>query len=345
MKYQRVILVSHELSFTGSPRSLYNLACVLRQLGKEITVWSLEDGPFRSVFENNGFTVEVIEESLQTVKDRITMYDLAILNTVFTAVLIEQFQSKIRTILYLREGENISSIIEDCSISSSCISMANEIWTVSLYSKKVIDQLFAPPQVCVIHNYVKNLRLFPLNFVKDKTIHFIVSGTLEYRKGIDLVIEAFSKMPDFLRNKSVLHIVGNAPKWSELYWKPLLKKLDEKVIYHGYITDDSSLMQLYEKMNVFIIPSRDEPCSLVALEGAMLGRAVLMSENVGAIYLDPKCSGVFPVDDVSALSRKMCEYTSRRKMFVQGMMMRVHYIKTSTKKQFVKRLVELLDEK
>ena len=97
-------------------------------------------------------------------------------------------------------------------------------------------------------------------------------------------------------------------------------------------------------MNVFIIASRDESCSLVALEGAMLGKAVIMSENTGAKYLDKSAKYIYSTLNSDELCRKMSQLTSRKELILRGMNMRRMYKKTSTEKVFEKNFLRLILE-
>lgn len=344
MLYKRIVLVSHEMTYTGSPRSLYNMASVLKNNGLYVELLTLKDGPFRAEFEKLGIKTTIIDKPIKCYHDLIVSFDLAILNTIFTLNLLDDFQPYLRTVLFIREGKNISSIISNCALDENALLKAKEIWTVSEYSKKTICELCHPSKIIVLHNFVDDIHKRSFNFVRNETIHYLISGTIEYRKGIDLVIDAFLRMPDFLKKKSYLHIVGDKPDWARNYWESLEQICDDHILYHGLITDDSKLYDLYKSMNVFVIPSRDEACSLVALEGAMLGKAIIFSESVGAQYLDSGGFSIVKSDDVEALSRKMCEFTSRRILLIQGMKMKCGYYKTSTRKRYTVKLMKLLSE-
>ena len=51
-----------------------------------------------------------------------------------------------------------------------------------------------------------------------------------------------------------------------------------------------------------MIPSLDESCSLVVLEGAMMGKPLVVSENVGAKYLVDESNGwIVKTGDIESL--------------------------------------------
>ncbi len=338
---KRILLVSHEMTYTGAPRSLLYMAEVLRKESFYVEVWSIKDGPFLKEYKKKRIHAEIIDRNIEEQRNRIASFDLIILNTIYTVHFVDYFNAITRTILFIREGMCLPQMLSNMSVSESQLRRINEIYVVSEYAKSVLEDIYQLSEVKVLHNYVKNAHWLVPNFAKKNEINFMVSGTVEKRKGLDIAIEAFNLMPDNLKNCAYLHVVGNIPEWADDYWSSLSLKWNNRIIYHGYINNDKELYSLYKKMNVFLIPSRDEPCSLVALEGAMLGKALIMSENVGAKYLDEKKYGVYPTYDVETLCRKMCSYTSRKTLLIQGLKMRYKYLITSSEFAYRRRIKEL----
>lgn len=341
---KRILLVSHELTYSGGPRSLLNIAVLLKNQGCYVEIWSLLDGDFSEEISKANIRLKVISDVNAINYDEVSKFRIVILNTFFTAQLVQQMQSRVRTILYIREAQNIPELAKACNLDEENIGKANEIICVSEYAQKFIKDRYSPKNIRVIHNFVNDVYDGALNIVKNNTIHFIVSGTYEYRKGYDVVIEAFNHMPEELQSKTRLHLVGRKPEWAREYWEPLQKRYNYRITDHGEIKDREELMRLYKQMNVFVIASRDESCSLVALEGAMLGKALIMSENVGAKYLDEKKKGIYKTEDVGELCRRMCELTSRRELLIRGIEMRKGYKKTSTTKTYIKIIKKLINE-
>ena len=341
-KGKRILLVSHELTYSGAPRSLLNMAVLLKNQGCYVEIWSLMDGDFSKEISKENIRLRLIDD-LKTINyDEVRKFHVVILNTFFTAHLVQKMQRSVRTILYIREAQNIPELANVCNQDEGNIRRANEIICVSEYAQEFIKNRYSPKNIRVIHNFVNDVYDGSLNIVKNNTIHFIISGTCEYRKGYDMVLEAFNHMPKELQSKTRLHLVGRKPEWARKYWELLQKKYNYRIIDHGEIKDRAELMRLYKQMNVFVIASRDESCSLVALEGAMLGKALIMSENVGAQYLDEKRKGIYKTEDAGELCRKMCELTSRRELLIRGIEMRKSYKRTSTAKIYTRKLKEYI---
>lgn len=343
-KIRKILLISHEMTYTGAPRSLLNIACLLKKAGYEITVWTLQSGKFEREFSASGFNVSIMDTDSMAIVHKIRAYDLAILNTFFCAKLVSVIQPEVRTILYIREGKNIPDLVKNCHLHLEDIEQANEVICISEYAEKFIREQCSPKKLYVVHNFVKDEFDGGVNYPHNHEINYLISGTVEWRKGHDIALEAFLNMPEELRQITKLHIVGRKPEWSKAFWEGLIPN-DKRIIDHGEIEDEAERLRLYKKMNVFVIASRDEACSLVALEGAMLGKAVVFSENTGAQYLDVKKRRVYPTEDAGALCRQMCELTSRTRLVLEGAGMRRQYLKTSTEKQYLKQIEKVIQER
>ena len=221
MFQKSVLLITHELTYTGSPRSLYNLAKCLLEEGHSVTLWSLETGDFFAEFTGLGINVTYISQEefgSSVVQNAIKNFDLVIANTVFCTEAAYEAQKHTKTILFLGEARNIKKIVSDHSIDFEKLKAIKNIACVSMYAKRALGAFLGRKDISVIHNYIEdyNHRGEPRK-PDEKKVRFIVSGTVEPRKGQDLAIKAFEELPPELRAKASLHIVGKAPTWSQKF--------------------------------------------------------------------------------------------------------------------------------
>ena len=307
MKSISVLLVSHEMTYTGAPRSLYNLAKCFLEEGSRVSVLSLEAGDFFDGFVSLGLdVVNVSGEELKSerFKKVIAGFDLVVANTVFCAETALAVQGFTKTVLFLGEARNIGRIVRDHSINKETIGMVKNIVCVSAYAKRAIEKYLNRKDIAVIHNYTEDYgrRDHVCNPSGVGAVHFLVSGTVEPRKGQDLAMEAFRNLSPELRKRASLHVLGRTPVWSEKYLKSLGS--DTGIYFKNEIRDRTELFEYYKKMDVILVPSRDEACSLVALEAAMLGKALIVSSHVGGKYICGK-EFHFKSGDAKALQEKM----------------------------------------
>ena len=106
---------------------------------------------------------------------------------------------------------------------------------------------------------------------------FLYVGQIVKHKGPDIAVKAFKK----IKNKDViLHIVGKGP-----YLKKLkqLANNDHRIIFHGFIQNDTDWNQIYERCSYLIVPSVwQENFGLVIIEAQNRGLPIIAS-NLGAI--------------------------------------------------------------
>ena len=127
---------------------------------------------------------------------------------------------------------------------------------------------------------------------RDKFV--LTVGTIEPRKNIPALIEAWSKLKRDPRMKLV--IVGKK-SWGYLDVKRIVEtlELEKEVMILDYISDNE-LVVLYNTCHFFVLPSLYEGFGLPALEALSCGAAVTMANNSSlpeaggdaASYFDPR---------------------------------------------------------
>lgn len=293
MKKKKILLFIHELTYTGSPFSTLRLGRALKELGYDVEVWSFLDGLFRENYEQVNIMVRIVSEAELRKKEiikAVKKFDLVIANTIFTRKAIEMTENYVPTIWYIREAENIPEFFMTDFRKFYALKNAHNIWCVSEYASEYIKRYFNK-NVEVIYNCVDDeIEKVKLISEKDNSsrVRFYMSGTIEKRKGFDVFIRAFEMLDPLYQEKCELHIVGKEFEYQPQYFQSIMsavEKYKDNIFYHGEIRDREVLLNLMNQNDVVTVISRDESCSLVALEGCMLGKPLLVSENVGAKYL------------------------------------------------------------
>jgi glycosyltransferase involved in cell wall biosynthesis len=105
-------------------------------------------------------------------------------------------------------------------------------------------------------------------------------GTLEPRKNLPRLVDAYSRLPVALQDRHPLVVVG-ALGWETGETLIALHSLGERCILLGYVTD-AALAELYRRCAVFCYPSLGEGFGLPVLEAMAAGAAVLTS-NVSSL--------------------------------------------------------------
>ena len=176
-------------------------------------------------------------------------------------------------------------------------------WKRELY--KTIEYLFLKQcgHVIVVSPYIyeickksipeNRIHFCPLAFDKSDAIQtdkvpfsLLYVGTIEERKGLRYLIDAFEYIPDPLRSKITLNIVGKTV--SEQYKKILCDNinslgLESNIIFLGRVTDEE-LQRLYSQSMVFTFPSLLEGYGMVLIEAMKHHMPVICFNNTAMPY-------------------------------------------------------------
>lgn len=337
---KKVLLVTHEMDYAGSEHSLRRVAIALQNAGYTVNVWSYQQGDFAREFKKIDIQIRIVNGDKVDQEEYVNeykKYDLIIANTVATYKVVKAAQDIVPTIWYIREAQNIPQFFRGKSELYETLYKAYCIYTVSEYAKEFICQNYNP-NVHVIHNCVDDEYKAYHKQEKKKNskskIKFLTLGTIEERKGYDVYLHAYMNLPKEYQERCEVHFAGRVASWAKNYGETLLEesKAYENIVYHGEIQDREKLLRLVDDMDVVVVASRDESCSLVALEGAMMGKALLVTENVGAKYIVKEETGwIVKTGDVDALREmymKICDAKNKLSRF--GKSAREEYLRTST---------------
>lgn len=128
-------------------------------------------------------------------------------------------------------------------------------------------------------------------------------------KGIDILMEAFSKIPDIKSLNWKLILIGEIhEKFSNYIREFLLKNPDikDKIIFKGAIYDRKKLFEEYDKSKIFCCTSNYESFGIAMLEAASCGN-VIISTDVGiASEITERGNGaVIPKNNAEAAAEKL----------------------------------------
>ncbi|SDI34652.1 Glycosyl-transferase family 4 [Pseudobutyrivibrio sp. 49] len=311
---KKILLVSFEMTYSGSPVATLKMARVLRKMGYQVDIWTLNEGPFAIEFSRDGFEVKNINfpaDAGQELEDLLSEYKLCICHTIFCSEIACYIQRIVNTVLYIHEAGNISDLIDDCDINLDDFLNIKRYWCVSEYAKEKILEKYSLNKLDILPNYVDRY-LVDRKPRSDTKLRLCIAGTVEYRKGLDVVVKALDLLPEEKQECVELHVIGRIPVWAESYASD---NLNHKCIqYHGEIQDVSTLFDLYASMDLFIVASRDESCSLVALEAAMLKKPLLVTENTGAKYVLDNPKMILKTEDERELANGIMNFMENRSL-------------------------------
>jgi len=197
---------------------------------------------------------------------------------------------------YLKTSDILFSISDYSKKEAESSLCLNNSTVVSIST--AADRIFRKKQ---INNIYKNILKNRFNIEGEIILY---TGGADGRKNLSILIEAYSKLPDFIRSKFKLVFVGKIPQYSlEILMSVAVKnKIKEgELIFTGYV-DEETLVDFYNISKLFVFPSWHEGFGLPVLEAMSCGLPVLASNltslpevvGLGDALFDP-----FDANDIS----------------------------------------------
>ena len=167
---------------------------------------------------------------------------------------------------------------------------ASVIITVSKAAKAdIVNRLGIPPERVVVTYEAAASDFKPvsnpdrLNAVRAKYAlpsSFVMAiGSADPRKNIDLLLNAYARLPEYVRNLHHLAILWTHPDMvKQIQYRVELLRLTRHCHFlHDVSTED--MVRLYNAAELFVFPSRYEGFGLPPLEAMSCGTAVIASNN------------------------------------------------------------------
>ena len=343
---KNILLVSHEMSYTGACHSLLRICKVLK--GKyNLTVWTKKQGLFEQEFAAQGIKVELVDKhnAEKLLKDSGKIFSLAICNTIVTDDIYNILRLKMPTIWYIHEAQNLDYFFQKDKSKIDTLRRATGVYSVSEYAKAYIAK-FCNNKVRVVHNCIEDFNDgHKKEYLKGDKLHILMLGTFNPCKAFWVAVEAIKMLPKVYQKKVDLTIAGEMFKTDEYCYQPVLNDMAKlpNARHVGLITDLNVKIEAYKQADIVIVPSTDESCSLVVLEAMMMGVPVIVSNNVGAKYLVDKSNGwIFKTGDVGALAkilRKILE--NKADVAAMGKAARQKYLQNATMDVYEKNILKM----
>ncbi|MDD1005304.1 glycosyltransferase [Pseudomonas sp. TNT2022 ID642] len=307
-----ILLFSHDLSESGAPRIVYELAKLLTNAGHFVVVMSPTDGSIRKDLQDLGVTV-VVDELLLTqhasVFDFARNFDALICNTVMTYPVVNQLSDVVDVYWYIHEISLLAQLAASDPDFVRALKKPKKIWAGS---KLAAIPVMKHNQSVQVLEYGFPSLLPPLSDIKEKSSRekLVVRtfGSYEPRKGQDLLALAIAALPAEIANKCKFEFYGRV--LDESFFQGLTNT--SKKIPNLELFGDIGYKQYVELMfstDLLIVPSRDDTLPLVSLHALSAGKPVMCTLATGtSAYLKHKQSGfIIPGSSAAEMTKALVE--------------------------------------
>lgn len=162
-----------------------------------------------------------------------------------------------------------------------CIMIMNKVFSKVFFLSEIIKSQFESvgfnrEKGCVLYNF-HDLPQVEQVLDRGHKYYFLFVGSIHREKGILELLSACSRMSDVDFSLDICGLLTDKSISDQV--KSYIEQLGDKVTMHGYVTGAMKSM-LYERADVFVLPSYHEGMPLVILE-ALRGGCAIVSTPVG----------------------------------------------------------------
>ena len=193
----------------------------------------------------------------------------------------------------------------DQGVASRGYRAAGAVLAVSPGLRETIRPLCGDKEITVVPNLVSP-RFFEggLHTPPVERFGFISIGTLEHKKGMDLLLRSFSEAAK-QNERFTLTICGDGPDAEKLKRQAEELGVASRVTFTGRLSREEIAARLRENQ-CFVLPSRSETFGVVFIEAMACGMPIIMTKtDAWQMLALPETGLAVDIDDGAALTRAM----------------------------------------
>lgn len=316
----KILFISHDANRAGAQLFLLNIMQYLSKKGISIHLLLLSDGVLKNDFEeicsvtiypkleeSEAFFKKVISKLIPKKNPQKAQFqssllaenfDLIYANTIATAWVIPEILEFLKLPLITHIHELEFSIKLYSSTKDREFLFENTTKLIAC-SKAVAENItnkhhFPAEKTEVIHSFVENEKVISRSHSSDNEAikqkynlpqnTFLIGGcgNAEWRKGIDIFTLIASRVLD-LAPKYNFHFVWIGVKKEGEYYEQICYDIEKLGIKNKitFIEQTPDAIELINVLDIFTLPSREDPFPLVMLEAALMKRTIVGFEKTG----------------------------------------------------------------
>jgi GT2 family glycosyltransferase/glycosyltransferase involved in cell wall biosynthesis len=282
-----LLFISHDLSLSGAPLLLLQLAIWCSRNGVFVTVMAPSDGPLREKYEEAGIPIIVdplCEAGHESFRNFARDFDCVLANTVRSQAAVRAAHAaKVPVIWWVHETQVGEHYLREEAKLRSALPLADAILapaerTASVF-RPFTEALFKVSPYGIPDVGAESAG--PAVASAAGSLRFLLLGSIEPRKGQDIFLEAVSLLPEWVQKVATFRMVGRVmdPEFGARIEKSAAR-LPNVALERE--TDHAAALEAIRQCDVLICSSRDEALPVTILEALSLRKAVI-SSNVGGI--------------------------------------------------------------
>ena len=309
----KILMITHQLSQTGAPRAFLDLVeCLCKTIyeKEDIEVLSFSEGPLRNEFEALGLPVTVnpaLRGERRAMDGIVGKYDVIVANTLDCAFLVYYLGGMGQRIYWwIHETQSVFDSIK-VQLSQMKFHYNVRILSTGICEGKLIKK-YMGCQSMELRLKVKDD--FPRIDDVHHCVRFVMVGAVARQKGQDILLKSILGLSADILGETEFYFVGDYTKAGDSFLQTFAQiNHDHPNVKLLGSMNHEQVFQIYDMCDVVVVPSRFESMSLVAIEGMMKNRLVIVSDGCGITeYMEDGAEGfVFENENCSALTFALTE--------------------------------------
>jgi glycosyltransferase involved in cell wall biosynthesis len=284
---RRLLLVSHDLSLSGGPLLLAQLAESLVPAGFDVTVVAAEDGPVRDIYQAVGAAVVVrpslghLMVNVAPLIDLVAATDVVVANTLVNWRAVHAARAFAKpSLLWVHESSYGEGIARANPGVASALRSADHVVLPAAALAATYAEFLAGRRYSVVPYGVPLASAAVSERHRTGPVRVVHIGSVEPRKGQDLLVDALAALSSEARDEMEVLFVGRTlqPSFRETLDTAIRDM--PRVRFVGEVGHDEALDYI-GSADIFVLSSRDEVLPVSMLEAMARGKAVIATKVGG----------------------------------------------------------------
>ncbi len=303
-----LLLVSHDLTLSGAPILLVELAQHFRQAGHFVTVMSPLDGELAETLRARNIPV-IVDATLAEEPDPLTIklmaaFDLVVANTIASWPAVLAAKSNGTPVLWvLHESHDGRRLVDEQPRVADALAAADDVVFACDFTRSLYAGLDRSGNFRVMPYGARPLAAAAAEPRGGDRMRIVHIGSVERRKGQDIFLDGLARLPAAVRERVEVVMIGRPLRPAFLEGlRPALEALG-MVRYLGQVPHAEIAGHL-AAADLFVSSSRDEVFPVTILEAMSLGKPVIATAvgGVPEMLRDGVDGLVVPSEDGAALA-------------------------------------------
>jgi len=340
-KNKKLLFISHNITLTGAPLTVFSTAKRLHSLGYETLVIGLGEGPLLDMYRKEKMTAihcarfnAADEDFMHTLRS----FDFIFASTLLTYDIVEKIYGLKPCIWRISEGTSLISA--NLTKYHRALRNAPELYAVSEYTRTLLKPYNTNTKLLIygVPDKSETYLKYYDRTSKFKRIKICVIGNYSKRKAQDLIIRAYRDLRKDIADKIEIFFIGSNFRGRKSGGH--LHFLGEMITGNKY--------KILAGCDTLFCPSLDDPNPQVVMEAMMLKKPCVISENVGQKdYITDGINGfIIKTGDVGAIKSVM-EKLVENPAIIDGMSEKSYalYKKHFNFEDYINRVITVIKEK